>query len=156
MNIIAKSQERIYIMTPYLILDSSMMNLLINKAQAEIDVRIVLPGIPDKAVVWEATKNYAYELLEKGVKIYFMRNSFVHSKVILSDYCVVVGSANMDMRSFFQQFECGLYTDDEKVMNEVAADFEKTFAMSDLQALQKVSFWKRGLQKILKLVTPLF
>ena len=156
LNIIAKSQERIYIMTPYLILDSSMMNLLINKAQAEIDVRIVLPGIPDKAVVWEATKNYAYELLEKGVKIYFMRNSFVHSKVILSDYCVVVGSANMDMRSFFQQFECGLYTDDEKVMNEVAADFEKTYAMSDLQALQKVSFWRRGLQKILKLVTPLF
>ena len=131
-NMIASAQEKIYIMTPYFIVDDAMTGLLINKAMSGVDVRIILPDVPDKAFVYGVTRNNAEKLTDYGVKVYLMKNAFVHSKLLLTENSVVVGSINMDLRSFYQQFECAVYTDDKGVMEQVDEDFNKTFLDSVL------------------------
>ena len=131
-NMIASAQEKIYIMTPYFIVDDAMTGLLINKAMSGVDVRIILPDVPDKAFVYGVTRNNAEKLTDYGVKVYLMKNAFVHSKLLLTENSVVVGSINMDLRSFYQQFECAVYTDDKGVMEQVDEDFNKTFLDSIL------------------------
>ena len=131
-NIISVSKERIYIMTPYFIVDDTITNILINKALSGVDIRIILPEIPDKSFVYGVTRNNAEKLMDYGVKVYVMKNAFVHSKVLITENCAVVGSINMDLRSFYQQFECAVYTDDKRFMSAVIADFENTFKDSEL------------------------
>lgn len=127
-NIIAGAQRKLYSMTPYFIPDETIGTALADKALSGVDVRIVLPGVPDKAAVYSVTRSNAERLAAAGVKIYYMKNSFVHSKLMLSENCVAVGSVNMDLRSFYQQFESAVYTDDPAAMAAVEKDFEQTFA----------------------------
>ena len=155
LNVIAKAQERLYLMTPYLVPDDAIFNMLANKAQAGCDVRIVLPQIPDKPYVYVVSLDFAARLAEKGVKILLMCDSFVHSKVMLTDYCAVAGSINIDLRSFYQQFESALYTNDAAVLHEVEQDFEKTFAECVPLTKKKNSAINRFLALILKVVSPL-
>ena len=125
-NMISSAKEKIYIMTPYFIVDDTLTNLLINKAMSGVDVKLIIPEIPDKAFVYGVTRNNAEKLIDYGVKVYLMKKSFVHSKLLLTENSVVVGSINMDLRSFYQQFECAVYTDDDNVKKEVLIDFENT------------------------------
>jgi len=155
LNIISKAEKRLYIMTPYFVPDDGILNMLANKAKSGVDVRIVLPGVPDKAVVYRVTLGNAQSLIKSGVKVYLMRNTFVHSKVVLADYCAVVGSINVDMRSFFQQFESALYFDDEEVLAQVLADFEKTFPECEDLPCRKQSLHGRFFSSILKIISPL-
>ena len=131
-NMISGANEKIYIMTPYFILDDTMTNLLINKSLSGVDVRIILPEVPDKAFVYGVSRNNAEKLIDYGVKVYCMKHSFVHSKLLLTENSVVVGSINMDLRSFYQQFECAVYTDDKGVMDSVMDDFTQTIELSVL------------------------
>ncbi len=131
-NMIAGATEKIYIMTPYFIVDDTITNLLINKALSGVDVRIILPEIPDKKFVYGVTRNNAEKLMDYGVKVYLMKDSFVHSKLLLTENSVVVGSINMDLRSFYQQFECAVYTSDKSVMDSVNEDFKETINESEL------------------------
>lgn len=155
LNVIAKAQERLYLMTPYLVPDDAIFNMLCNKAQSGCDVRVVLPEIPDKPYVYAVSLDFAARLEEKGVKILLMRDSFVHSKVLLTDYCAIVGSINIDMRSFYQQFESALYTGDKQTLREVGEDFEKTFAECERLTKKKNNAKNRLLALLLKVVSPL-
>lgn len=155
LNVIAKAQERLYIMTPYLVPDDAVSDVLANKAQSGVDVRIILPDVPDKAVVYKVTLNNAKRLAERGVKICLMKDSFVHSKVVLSDYCAVIGSINIDMRSFYQQSESALYTDDKEVMAQVAADFEGAFRECRSLEERGNATMGRALAGILNIISPL-
>lgn len=123
LNVIVGAAERLYIMTPYFIPDEALLDLLAVKARSGVDVRLILPGVPDKRFVYAMSLNYAEKLIGSGVKIYRMRDSFVHSKLMLSEKCVVIGSINLDLRSFYQQFECALLTDDPAAVRAVADDF---------------------------------
>lgn len=131
-NIIAGAQEFIYIMSPYFVVDDGFLNLLINKALSGVDVRIVLPDIPDKTYVYGLTRSNAEKLIDYGVKVYTMSNSFVHAKVVMSENCVALGSVNIDLRSFHQQFECGVYTNLQKFRERVKNDFNEVFANGKL------------------------
>ena len=130
LNIIAGAAEKIYIMSPYLVLDDSIKNLLINKAKSGIDVRIILPEVADKKIVYTITRNTAEKLMLEGVKCYTMKNSFVHSKVVLTENSAIVGSINMDLRSFYQQFESSIYLTDSNTMDAIEQDFLDTFNKS--------------------------
>lgn len=155
LNIIAKAQKKLYLMTPYLVPDDAVFNMLINKAQSGCDVRIVLPEVPDKPYVYVVSLDFAARLAEKGVKILLMRDSFVHSKLILTDYCAVAGSINIDLRSFYQQFESALYTSDTNAIREIEEDFVKTFAECQPLTKKKNSVLNRILALILKVISPL-
>lgn len=157
-NIISGAKERLWIMTPYFIPDEIITGLLKNKAASNVDVRIILPEVPDKAFAYAVTRNNAEKLIGCGVKIYCMKHSFVHSKLILTENCAVIGSINMDLRSFFQQFECAVYTDDAGVMQDIEKDFEDTFGKSEIideDNGRRSKLRNRALAGVLQIFAPL-
>lgn len=152
------ARQKLYIMTPYFIPDGTIADMLAQKALSGVDVRIVLPAVPDKPYVYALTLDNAERLMKYGVKVYKMRHAFVHSKLMLSENCVSVGSANIDLRSFYNQFENGIFTDDKGVCEAVNEDFEKTFALSELITEKTCSsrkFLHRLLAGFLRLFAPL-
>ncbi|MBO5912879.1 MAG: cardiolipin synthase, partial [Clostridia bacterium] len=96
--------------TPYLILDNTMTTALTSAAKAGVDVRIITPSIGDKWYVHPVTQFNYQELLEAGVRIFEYDPGFVHSKLFVSDDAVATcGTINMDYRSFYFHFECGVW-----------------------------------------------
>ena len=155
-NVISSANQRLYFMTPYFVPDESVMLMIGNAAMAGVDVRIVLPQVPDKAYVYVMTKDNAEKLIKLGVKIYYVKDAFVHSKIVLTEKCAVVGTANIDMRSFYQQFENAVITDDKGVMDGVLADFENTFPDSvNPSKAERHGPIKGTVVKALRIVSPL-
>ncbi len=155
-NVIASANERLYFMTPYFVPDESILLMIGNAAMAGVDVRLVLPEVPDKAYVYVMTKDNAEKLIKLGVKIYYVKDAFVHSKIVLTEKCAVVGTANIDMRSFYQQFENAVITDDKQVLADVLEDFEKTFPdCVNPQKAEKHGLIKGTVVKALRIVSPL-
>lgn len=109
LNILNQAQQYIYIYTPYLAVGEEMLDALKNAAKRGVDVRLVLPGIPDKKLVFRLSRSYYLPLLRAGVRIYEYTPGFLHAKCCVSDdRAAVVGSINMDYRSMFLHFECGV------------------------------------------------
>ena len=109
LDILAQSQQYVYFYTPYLAIGEEMLDALRNAAKRGVDVRLVLPGIPDKKLVFRLSRSYYLPLLQAGVRIYEYTPGFLHAKCWVSDdRAAVVGSINMDYRSLFLHFECGV------------------------------------------------
>ena len=108
LNILSQAKRYVYIYTPYLAVGEEMLDALQNAAKRGVDVRLVLPGIPDKKLVFRLSRSYYVPLIRAGVRIYEYTPGFLHAKCYVSDDRVaVVGSINMDYRSLFLHFECG-------------------------------------------------
>lgn len=155
LNAMTGAVKKLYIMTPYLIPDGEMMGQLKAKARSGVDVRIVLPAVPDYPFIYAVTRSNADRLQKAGVKIHYVAGTFSHSKVILTENCAVVGSANLDMRSFFIEFDNGVYTDDRGVMETAEADFAETFARNPERPPEKRSAIERLCAAALRIVSPL-
>lgn len=156
-NEISNVKEKLYIMTPYFVPDETLMNLIINKARSGVDVRILLPDIADKKFVYVVSRNNAEKLLEYGVKVYTMTSSFIHSKVFLTENSAIIGSINVDLRSFNQQFESAVFTDDREVLSDVAKDFEYTMSRSNQITManrKRNKVFHRLLAGIFNLISP--
>ena len=153
-NMIASAQGRLWLMTPYLVPDDDLLDLLASKAEGGADVRVILPGVPDKGIVYRLTLANGEKLAKRGVKVYCMRDSFVHSKLMLTDCCAAVGSVNMDMRSFYEQFESAVYTDDAAVRTALEKDFVQTFVECAPLSLQRGALG-RLFDRLLQIAAPL-
>ncbi len=154
-SIISSAQEKIYIMTPYFIPDESTLSLLKTKARSGVDVKIILPQIPDKSFVYLISLDYAERLMAEGVKVYLMKNAFVHSKLVLTENDCVIGSINIDQRSFYQQFESAVFTNDKDIMTAINDDFTGTLSKSKPHIKKRMGIIKWLLIHILRLVAPL-
>lgn len=154
-NVISGARERLYIMSPYFMPDSEMYNQIRNKALSGVDVRLVLPAVPDYEYIYRVTRSNAEKLIKCGVKVYYMEGAFVHAKVMLTENCVTVGSVNIDMRAFYQELDNGVYTDDKAVMDGAMEDFRHTFANNAVQEEQKHGLFDKMLTGICRLVSPL-
>lgn len=131
LNLINKANRYIYITTPYLILDNEMITALTNAAKRGVDVNIITPGIPDKKIVNEVTKAYYEELLESGIKIYEYKKGFIHTKTfIIDDIYATIGTINLDYRSLYLNFECGIWLYSCHTIQNIKADFLKTIKES--------------------------
>lgn len=109
LDIINTAHTYVHIMTPYLILDYQMLKALGYAAKRGVEVIIIMPHIPDKQYAFALSRTYYKELLEAGVRICEYEPGFVHAKVFVSDACrAVVGTVNLDYRSLYHHFECGL------------------------------------------------
>ena len=128
---INNAKEKLYIMTPYFIPDETLTNLIINKARSGVDVRIILPEIADKKFVYVVSRNNAEKMMQSGVKVYTMQSSFIHSKIILTENSAIIGSINMDLRSFNQQFESAVFTNQQHTLKDVQKDFDFTLSYSN-------------------------
>ena len=127
LNMISQAKDYIYIMTPYLIPDEEMITALKFAAKRGVDVRMILPGIPDKRTVFAITRSHYQELTDSGVKIYEYTPGFVHAKVFLcDDLHAVVGTINLDYRSLRHHFECAAYLYRLPVLQDIKEDFQQT------------------------------
>lgn len=136
-QIITNADEFVYIMTPYLILDEYMIGAITEALKRGVDVRLITPNIPDKKIVKMLT-NYNYgALLKHGAKIYEYTPGFIHSKVILSESSAIVGTVNMDYRSFYLHYENALWICNTDAMTQINYDFEKTFEISHEYTLKE-------------------
>lgn len=132
LNIINNATRSVYITSPYLALDNEMITALCNAAESGIDVRIVTPGIPDKKSVYLITRSYYAQLIRAGVRIYEYTPGFIHAKMIVADNDVaVVGTINMDFRSFYLHFECGTVFYRGSVVDKVRSDILETIEKSE-------------------------
>ncbi len=156
-NLICSAKERLYIFTPYLVIDGTLLELIETKAKSGVDVRIILPEIPDKKLVYVISRANAEKLYKSDVKIYFMKDSFVHSKVVLNEKFAVIGSINMDLRSFYQQFENAVLTNDKTVLDSIEEDFYNCINKSEqltCEKMQSKKFLFKILAMLLNLLAP--
>ena len=158
LEMINQAQERLYICTPYLILDNDMLTELRLAAKRGVDVRIYTPGIPDKKTVYQLTRSYFPHLLRAGVKIYTFTPGFLHAKTWLCDNRMAsVGTVNLDYRSLYLHFECGAVIYGGKVLQDIADDFAKLekqclpVALSDC----RTGFVGAMFSAVLRLIAPL-
>ena len=159
LDIINTALDYVFIMTPYLILDNEMISALSGAAKRGVDVRIVLPSVPDHKIAFAIAKSYYPELVFSGVKIYEYTPGFVHSKVFLSDdEKAVVGTINLDYRSLYLHFENAVYMHGTKALSLIKDDFDSTFnkckliTMADVKRQGVFSHLKNG---FLQLLAPL-
>jgi len=156
---ICTAKERIYITSPYLIPDRSLLMALKTAALAGVDVRIVIPGVADSKLTMWASLSFVEELLQTGIRIYRYRKGFMHAKIIVVDsHFASTGTANMDLRSFFDNFEINAAFFDEHIVTRFASDV--LLDISDSEELKLAEFAKRGRLEIGKealgrLVSPL-
>lgn len=124
------ADQYLYITTPYLIVEEYMITSLIEAAKRGVDVRIITPAIPDKKMVKLLT-NYNYgSLLKEGVRIYEYSLGFIHAKQILTEDAAIVGTINMDYRSFYLHYENGIWMSGKQIQQDVYEDFQNTFRES--------------------------
>lgn len=159
MNIITGATKSVYITSPYLTLDNEMITALCTAAQSGVDVRIVTPGIPDKKYVYLVTQSYYAQLIAAGVRIYEYTPGFIHSKMIVADNDIaVVGTINMDFRSFYLHFECGTVFYRGSIVDKVRQDILGTIEMSreiDKDWLKVYPKWKSICASFLSMFAPL-
>jgi len=152
---ITSAHKRIYITSPYLILNESLSMALITAALSGTDVRIIVPGKPDHLVVFWGSRSYYQDLMEAGVKIYEYQKGFIHAKVMLIDGEICsIGTANMDIRSFSQNFEINGLIYDKKTTAEVEKQFfediqnSRLIKLKDIEQLGFLTKLKIGLARL--------
>ncbi len=159
LNIINRAQKYVYIFTPYLVIDNEMKTALCLAAKSGVDVRIVTPGIPDKEYVFLLSQSYYETLLAAGVRIFEYTPGFMHAKsFVCDDEIAVVGSVNLDFRSFYLHFECGVWMYNTDAVLEVKQDTENVFEVCEeitAEKCGKSGLPKRLVQALLRLFAPL-
>lgn len=158
-DILNQAKKYVYIMTPYLILDNEMLSAITFAAKRGIDVRIILPHVPDKKTAFVLAQSNYKELLDAGVKVYEYTPGFVHAKVFVSDdERAVVGSVNLDYRSLYWHYECAAYLYCVPAISDIYKDFVETQAMSQevtFETVKKTGFISKLISYVLKIVAPL-
>ena len=159
MDILNRATDYVHIMTPYLILDDELETALKYAAQRGVDVKMILPGIPDKKIVYALAKTHYIELLKAGVQIFEYTPGFIHAKVFVSDDTkAVVGTINLDYRSLYHHFECATYLYKTACVPEIESDFRETLTKCrevTKETLKKESLFVKIAGPIAKLVAPL-
>ncbi|MDO4466297.1 MAG: cardiolipin synthase [Bacillota bacterium] len=152
------AEDYIWFYTPYLILGDSLTDAFVAAAQRGVDVRIVVPGIPDKELVYRITRSYYGPLLEAGVKIYEYTPGFLHAKAcICDDKLATIGTVNLDYRSLFLHFECNSLFYKASIIDVLKEDFEDTISKSKERTLadQKTGFIHFMINGLLRIISPL-
>lgn len=158
LKIIYHARRYVYINTPYLIIDGEMKRALITAARSGVDVRITVPEVPDKKYVFALTKAFYSQLIKEGIKIYRYTPGFIHAKSIVSDgrYCIV-GTSNMDFRSFYLHCECNAMFFDERISEQLHEDYLATCEKSHLVTEEEIKVRLPGLifRSVMRIFAPL-
>ncbi|MEO8932867.1 MAG: cardiolipin synthase [Xanthomarina sp.] len=153
------AEKEVLITTPYFIPSNSIMDALLISAKSGVQIKIIVPGDSDSKVVNAAACSYYAELLKSGVEIYRYQKGFVHAKTMVVDNEIaIVGTANMDVRSFDLNFEVNAMVYDEEISNQLRIAFYQDVAFStkiDVKEwLQRPTIY-RFLDKLARLFSPM-
>ncbi len=153
------AKERLWIANPYLVPPESLLDAILLAALRGVDVRFIVPAYSDAKIVMMASKVYISRLLKHGVKVFRYQAGFLHQKVMLvDDLFAVVGSANLDFRSMFINFEITVVAQDAKLVKEVEAMLQKDFVGSEeiqLEEYENVGLWKKITSRGANLLAPM-
>lgn len=156
LGMLSAAHDYVWITTPYLIIDEQMEQALLRAVKSGVDVRIITPGVPDKKIINETTKSFYPNLIANGVKIYEYDPGFIHAKTFLcDDKYATVGSVNLDYRSLYLHFECGVWMSDTKCIADIKEDYLKMFGECHIAEVQKNSLIRRLFRGVLELLAPL-
>ena len=123
---VTSATQSVHITSPYFIPDDSMLMAIKTAAFSGVDVKLILPSRPDHKIVFWATMSYVQELLEAGVNVYLYEKGFIHAKILIVDGVVAsLGTANMDIRSFYYNFEVNALIYDERIVKRLEEDFQQ-------------------------------
>ena len=157
-NILNYAKRRIDISTPYLIPTYGLLDAMRNAALRGVEVNLIVPGIPDKKLVYSIAQSNFRFLLDAGVNIYIYKPGFNHMKTCIADGELgFVGTINFDFRSLVHHFECGTVLYKCRCMKYIQADFEEMIKVSEKVPKNfKLKRSKRALCNLLKIISPLF
>ncbi|BAZ46543.1 cardiolipin synthase [Chondrocystis sp. NIES-4102] len=159
LSLIERSQNRLWIASPYFVPDNSILDALKLAAFRGVDVRIILPNRPDHLIVYLCSFSYYTEMEAVNIKLYRYRSGFMHQKVILVDEDIAgVGTVNLDNRSFFLNFEVMTFSVDAKFIQDVAQMLQQDLEVCrtvNLRSYQKRSFWFRLAARVTRLLAPI-
>ncbi|MBE6684729.1 MAG: cardiolipin synthase [Ruminococcaceae bacterium] len=130
-NMLSSATKYVYMTTPYLIIDNELCGSIENAALRGVDVRIIVPHIPDKKIVFGMTRSFYHRLIKSGVKIYEYKPGFIHAKsYIADDEYAMIGTINLDYRSLVHHFENGVWMYRCDSITDLKQDIEETMAKS--------------------------
>lgn len=158
-DLLSQATEFAWFYTPYLMLGDSLKDSFIRAAKRGVDVRIYMPGIPDKAIAFRLSRSYYKQLLEAGVKIFEYTPGFLHAKAVLVDDNIgTIGTVNLDYRSFFLHFECNTLFYEVPALKELKKDMQDTERKCKEIKIEdtKKSIFSRIFNGVLRIFAPLF
>lgn len=159
MKMINNAKNCIRIQTPYLVPDSPMLESLAMAARSGVDVKIMIPSIPDHPFVYRTTLYNAGKLIKEGARIYIYENGFLHAKTLTVDGEVcTAGSTNFDIRSFRLNFESNAFIYDREVTGRMNAQFDKDLELSrpyTAEDRENISVWEKTAESISRLLTEI-
>ncbi|MCF0260655.1 MAG: cardiolipin synthase, partial [Erysipelotrichaceae bacterium] len=159
-DMLNRAQNYVHIITPYLVLDGDLEAAFQLCARRGVDVKLIIPGIPDKFIPYAMAKSHYEFLIENGIQIYEYDPGFAHSKTIVCDGReAVVGTINFDYRSLYHHFECGVFMLDSPAVADVEQDFQDTLRRCTNITLEKAKSRHPGYKItgwIMKIFAPLF
>lgn len=156
---ISNAKKYIYIQTPYFLPNESIMNTIESAALSGVEVKLMIPYRSDEKMSYEASMSYMGSILKAGVEVYQYTKGFIHSKtLVIDDEIAIIGSANIDLRSFEQNFEVSAFIYDEKHSKHL-----KELFLSDMKVSKKLSYFKwsnrpryrKIIQALARLLSPI-
>lgn len=148
----------VYITTPYLIIDNEICTSIENTALRGVDVRIVVPHIPDKKLIFNMTKSYYKRLIDCGVKIYEYEPGFIHAKTyIADDKYAIIGTINLDYRSLVHHFENGVWLYNCQCIKDLKTDLVDTISKSiEIKPkMLKTNLFNRFFRALVRIFAPM-
>lgn len=157
-DLLSQSTDYAWFFTPYLMLGDDLMAAMLAAARRGVDARIIMPGIPDKKLIFRMSRSFYQVLLNGGVKIYEYTPGFVHAKSFVSDDKVAtIGTVNLDYRSLFLHFENNSLFYRSGIVEKIKEDFLATQALcSEVQPYDKKRYSRRwAVDGLLRIFAPL-
>ena len=159
LDILNTAEDYVHIMTPYLIIDNEIITALKYSAKRGIETTIIMPHIPDKMYAYLLARTFYQELIEAGVNIYEYTPGFVHAKCFISDdKKATVGTVNLDYRSFFLHFECGVFMYGNDEIANIEKDYQETLKKCQKITIEDCKHYpivKKVAGRVLRLIAPL-
>ena len=157
-EILSMATDYVWFYTPYLMLGDALLDAFVRAAQRGVDVKIIMPGIPDKKMVYRIGRSYYEELIKAGVKVYEYTPGFVHAKAFLMDDKVCgIGTVNLDYRSLFLHFECSSIFYKADIIKDLKKDYLESLTLCRRRTLSDSTkgFFGKLLDSALRVIAPL-
>lgn len=157
-NLLYGATDYVWMTSPYLIIDNDLCTDLENTAMRGVDVRIIVPHIPDKKLIFGMTQSFYHRLMDAGVKIYEYEPGFVHAKsYLVDDEFAMIGTINLDYRSLVHHFENGIWMYQCESINEMKADIEDTMSKSiEIHPdTLRINLLQRFIRSVIRIFAPM-
>ena len=157
-NMIGAAMDYVYMTTPYLIIDNDLCSDIERAALRGVDIRIIVPHIPDKKLVFGMTRSFYPRLMKAGVKIYEYEPGFIHAKSYVADgKYAIVGTVNLDYRSLVHHFENGVWMYKTDCIEDIKRDIDETAEKSILvtEEMLKPGVISRFVRAMIRIFAPM-